>query len=285
MADRGERRATAAIAWAFLLSLAGSIVLAVVYALGGQPQIEGAMLFLALGGLSVGLVLWSRHLMPQGPHVEERPILLGSEQQQEEAEEAFAEGGERIHRRSFLGKVLLGALAALGAAFLFPIRSLGTRPGAELYRTAWRAGVRAVTTEGRPVRAADLIDNTVLTVFPEGHLEEADSQVLLIKMPSGGFRPLPGREDWSPEDIVAFSKICTHAGCPVGLYQAETAELFCPCHQSAFSVPRAATPTKGPATRPLPQLPLAIDAGGYVVAQRDFDEPVGPAFWRLGDRS
>jgi ubiquinol-cytochrome c reductase iron-sulfur subunit len=128
----------------------------------------------------------------------------------------------------------------------------------------------------------DLTVDTVLTVFPEGHTDAADSQTLLIKTAAGTFHPKPGRESWSPEDIVAFSKICTHAGCPVGLFQASTNQLFCPCHQSVFFVPDGAVPTKGPATKPLPQLPLSIDADGFLVAQGDYPEPVGPEFWNVG---
>jgi ubiquinol-cytochrome c reductase iron-sulfur subunit len=281
MADRGPVRA-GGIAWAFGLSTAASVALAVVYALGGQPQLEGTFLFVALGGISVGLVLWAKRLMPQGPHTEKRAVILGSRAEQEETEETFEAGAEQVPRRRFLGGLLAGALAALGFTSLFPIRSLGTRPGSALSQTSWRRGRRAVTPDGEPVRAAALVDNSVLTVFPDHHTDAADSQVILIKTPAGTFRPRPGRETWSPDGIVGFSKICTHAGCPVGLYQAETSELFCPCHQSVFFVPDGARPTGGPATRPLPQLPLTIDADGYIVAQADFDQPVGPEFWHFG---
>ncbi|MGH2811076.1 MAG: ubiquinol-cytochrome c reductase iron-sulfur subunit, partial [Actinomycetota bacterium] len=91
---------------------------------------------------------------------------------------------------------------------------------------------------------------------------------------------------WSQDGFVGFSKICTHAGCPVGLYQAESKELFCPCHQSTFAVLEGAKPTEGPATRPLPQLPVGIDGEGFLVAGGDFEEPVGPGFWNRirGDR-
>ncbi len=284
MAERNRPAPAAAIAWAFAVSTAASIGLAVVYASGGQPQLEGALLFLSLGGLSIGLITWAKRLMPQGPHVEARHVTLGEPVEQQETEEAFAAGMEQVPRRRFLGRLLFGALAALGLTSLFPIRSLGQRPGSALYRTSWRGGRRAVTPDGAAVRAADLVDNSVLTVFPERHTDAADSQVVLIKTAAGTFRPASGRETWAPEGIVGFSKICTHAGCPVGLYQAETQELFCPCHQSVFSVPDGAVPTEGPATRPLPQLPLAIDADGFVVAQADFDEPVGPEFWRFGKR-
>ena len=282
-ARTGRRGSVTAIGWAFLLSAGASVSLTVIYAMGGQPQAEGAMLFVALGGIAVGLVLWSHRLMPQDIHVEERKLTFDEPEEQEEAEESFIEGAEQIGRRSFLGKLLVAAVGALGVAFLFPIRSLGKAPGRALFKTSWTDGARAVTEDGQPVRAASLLDNSVLTVFPEGHTDAADSQTLLIKTPQGVFHPKHGRETWSPGGLVGFSKICTHAGCPVGLYQAATSQLFCPCHQSVFDVADACQPTSGPATRALPQLPLAIDADGFVIAQSDFHEPVGPEFWNFGE--
>jgi ubiquinol-cytochrome c reductase iron-sulfur subunit len=162
-------------------------------------------------------------------------------------------------------------------AALFPIRSLGSRPGRSLYRTDWRPGRRLVTEDGGPLRPDELVPHSVVTVYPEGHVESADAQTLLIRLPDE-VEP-PGPDGWTVGGLCAFSKICTHAGCPVGLYQAATQELFCPCHQSTFSVPAGAEPTFGPATRPLPQLPLAVDDAGFLVAQSDFPEPVGPGFW------
>jgi ubiquinol-cytochrome c reductase iron-sulfur subunit len=140
-----------------------------------------------------------------------------------------------------------------------------------------------VTLDGTPVRLEDLAVGGVLTVFPEGFTEPADSQTLLIRLESDEYAPLPGRENWGPMGFVAYSKICTHAGCPVGLYQASNHELLCPCHQSVFDVLEGARPLSGPAERSLPQLPLAIDDDGYLVAQSDYQEPVGPAFWGRND--
>jgi ubiquinol-cytochrome c reductase iron-sulfur subunit len=82
-----------------------------------------------------------------------------------------------------------------------------------------------------------------------------------------------------PEGLIAVSKVCTHAGCPVGLYQATTHQLLCPCHQSAFDVLDGAKPVFGPAAAPLPQLPLEIDADGHVRSRGDFVAPIGPAWW------
>jgi ubiquinol-cytochrome c reductase iron-sulfur subunit len=270
------------IALGFSASAVASIALTVLYGLGGQPQLEGLLLGISLGGLALGLIAWAKQLMPPGPFVEERDVVPRKAGAQPEAEEAFEAGAAGIGRRGFLGKLLAGALGALGLAALFPIRSLGTRPGRSLFETAWTTRARLVTQDGAPVRPERLGVGGVLTVFPEGHTDAADSQTLLVRLLPDEYDPPEGREDWSPEGFVAFSKVCTHAGCPVGLYQPETKELFCPCHQSVFAVLDAAAPTAGPATRPLPQLPLAIDDDGYLVAQGDFPEPVGPGFWSRG---
>jgi ubiquinol-cytochrome c reductase iron-sulfur subunit len=95
----------------------------------------------------------------------------------------------------------------------------------------------------------------------------------------GLLQPVKGRETWSPQGFVAYSKICTHAGCPVGLYQAQLHELLCPCHQSNFDVLSGARPLFGPAAVALPQLPLRITPDGFLAATGDFSEPVGPYFW------
>jgi quinol---cytochrome c reductase iron-sulfur subunit len=274
-----DRDEGAMIALAFLLSAAASAGLTVVYALGGQPQIEGALLAIALGGLAAGLIGWARAFLPHGPFVQSREEVMTKPVAEAEAEESFKTGAEQIERRGVLAGLLALAAAALGGAAVFPIRSLGARPGRSLFNTAWTKGARMVTSTGEVVKAEKVALNTVLTVFPEGHEGRADSQTLLLRLPDGLYEPPPGREDWSPSGFVAFSKVCTHAGCPVGLYAAESHELFCPCHQSVFDVLKAATPTSGPATRPLPQLAVAIDHEGFLVAQDDYDEPIGPGFW------
>ena len=278
-AEGAQRRAVRWIAIGFTISAVASLALAAVYFLGGQPQLEGILLAVALGGIGVGLGLWAAELLPQGPFVEGRKALHDTPGDRAEAEEAFEGDPEPIERRSFLLKMLGAAVAALGVAALFPIRSLGVRPGRELFKTHWTPGARAVTRAGTPLTINDLDVGGLLTVFPEGHLDAADSQTIIIRLDEGEYEDPPGREGWAPQGFVGYSKICTHAGCPVGLYQQETRELFCPCHQSVFQVLQGAEPAGGPATRPLPQLPLGFDDEGYLIATGDFPEPVGPGFW------
>lgn len=269
-------RGTAAIGIAFVVSALASIGLTVVYTLGGQPQAEGALLAIALGGLAAGLFLWARRLLPHGPFVQPRALRPAGDGG---VEDDFAEGAEPIERRNFLLRALATAAGALGVAALFPIRSLGQAPGQSLFHTSWTPGARVVTPENLPVAPDTLPVGGLLTVYPDGFTDAADSQTVLIRLAPGAYEPAPGREDWAPGDVVAFSKVCTHAGCPVGLYDPVANQLFCPCHQSVFDVTNAAEPIEGPATRPLPQLPLEVDADGFLVARSDYQEPIGPGFW------
>jgi ubiquinol-cytochrome c reductase iron-sulfur subunit len=182
---------------------------------------------------------------------------------------------------------MLAAGGALGLIAIFPLRSLGkplgTGPASPLEHTAWRKGARLVNSRGIPVKIGDIAIGGFETVFPEFDptTEEApvSAQTLLIRLRPGEDRPRRGRENWSLDGHVAYSKICTHAGCPVGLYEQQTHHLLCPCHQSTFDVTDGCRPLFGPAARSLPQLAIAVDADGYFIAQGDYNEPVGPSFW------
>ncbi len=137
-----------------------------------------------------------------------------------------------------------------------------------------------MTEDGNPVKPSDLSVDGVITVWPEGYVDAPDAPTLLIHYRDDqDFRPVPGRGDWTVDDIVAYSKLCTHVGCPVGLYQADSGLLLCPCHQSTFAVLDGARPIFGPAARPLPQLPLGVNDQGELIARGDFSGPVGPGFW------
>lgn len=277
---RRERRMERVVAGCFVLSAAAAVALAAVYWRGGQPQLEGLFLGSALMGLSVGFILWGNHLMPQGPVA--GPRHDHDDPHARRAMEADVERDDVVTRRSLILKALGLAAGALGVAAVFPVRSLGPAPGRALLETPWKRGLRLVTADGRPVRLADVPLDGLVTVFPEGHPGSPDGQAVLVRVEPRDLQVAPGREGWSPEGLLAYSKVCTHAGCPVGLYQAETHQLLCPCHQSAFDVLTGAEPVFGPAAAPLPQLPLRVDSAGYVLADGDFSDPVGPAFWRRG---
>ena len=266
------------VAVSFALSAAASIGLAILYAAGGEPQIEGTLLGIALGGLGLGVIVWATKLLHEDEVIEER-ARLASDEARDAAEETLED--EEVTRRSLLVRLLVGAGGSLAAALAIPALSLGPRPGQSLFKTRWTAGTRLVDLDGNPVRADMVRAGAVQTVFPEGEVGSADAQTLLLRVDPASLELPEGREDWAPDGVVGFSKICTHAGCPVGLYRAESHELLCPCHQSTFDVLKGAEPNFGPADRPLPQLPIEIDAEGFLVARGDFSEPVGPGFWNL----
>jgi ubiquinol-cytochrome c reductase iron-sulfur subunit len=248
----------------------------------GSVQAAGVLLALALAALAGGLALWANRLTPQGPFIEDRPSHMHPADV-EEAGEDLAEGASLPRRRLVLG-TLCAAGGVLGVALLVPFSSLGPRPDRSLLRTAWRQGRRAVDEDGRAVRANQVPVHGLATVFPEGHVGAADAQVVLVRVEPGALRLPPGREGWAPGGLVAYSKVCTHAGCPVGLYDAELHQLLCPCHQSAFDVLRGGVPTSGPAAWPLPQLPLRVAVDGSVEATGPLSEPVGPGWWREDGR-
>jgi ubiquinol-cytochrome c reductase iron-sulfur subunit len=262
------------------VSTMGSLATAGVYWWGGNTQLEGTCIAIALGGVSVALIAWGNSVMPAQQVEGPRERLPSSDRELAALERDVHDPG--ITRRSALRRGVAIAAGAFGVAAVFPLRSLGPSPGRALFTTPWKKGLRLVTEDGSPVRADGVPDDGLVTVFPEGFPGAADGQAVLIRTAIGRQRPLPGREAWAPDGLVAYSKICTHAGCPVGLYQPEAHQLLCPCHQSTFDVLDGARPLAGPAAVALPQLPLRIDADGFVVADGDFSGPVGPGFWEAG---
>lgn len=283
-ADRvREERATRLAAFCFLIAIAASLGLFVVYVRGGQTQLEGLLLFVAFGGIGTGIGIWVKRIVGDEEIIEERyPERAAAEDRAEfeaEFESSMGQAGPRGSRR-FLLRLLGGAGASMGLALLIPLRSLGPGPQRELFTTSWANGKRLVTPEGDLLRPEDVQTDEVLTVFPEGAGTPADSQAVLVGLREGLDRSFTA-PDGVVNDLVCYSKICTHAGCPVGLYRAAVGELLCPCHQSTFDVYHGAAVLSGPTGRPLPQLPIGVDADGFLVALGEFTEPVGPSFWNL----
>jgi ubiquinol-cytochrome c reductase iron-sulfur subunit len=230
--------------------------------------------------------------MPQGPFVEERHEFHSTEAERDAMTAAITQrGGMVVKRRKLLGGLFALGSTAMGIVLLFPLlRSLGPKPAKSedlhgttadsLFTTNWKKGSQLVTVDGRKVTVGDLDVGGVLTVFPRGFAGSSPDQVILIRL-SKQLQPLtpPGKTSWGVAGYVAYSKMCTHLGCPVGLYQEQTQQLVCPCHQSIFNVLAGAIPEFGPAPRPLPQLPITVDAAGNLRADGGFDQAVGPGFW------
>jgi ubiquinol-cytochrome c reductase iron-sulfur subunit len=274
-----ERFAEGRIALYWAITTLAALGLAGVYLSGGQPQLEGLLLMIALGFLGLGFVVFARDLLPGREQTAARGDHRSLESDREAVEEAFERGEQPFVRRRFLLRMLGLAGGALGVAAVFPINSLGPAPGDTLAHTSWKEGSRLVTQDGRPVHVGDLSVDGVLTVFPEGATDDADSQTILLNVGDSPQKVRPGRDGWSVQGYVAFSKVCTHAGCPVGLYRSTSHQLLCPCHQSTFDVLDECRPVFGPATRSLPQLALTVGDDGFLVAQHDYTEPVGPGYW------
>ena len=272
------------IAASFVVAIASAFGLFLVYLQGGQTQAEGALLFFALGGVGAGLLLWAKKLMPQiVDETQSRHHGPVPDADKETAAATVMGGVDEMKRRTFLSRLLLGAAGALGLAALFPIRSLGEAPGDSPFFTKWQRGSKLVDVEGNVVTSDTLTVDSFTTVFPEGAVGSADSQAVLVKVQPDLLQLPTDRAGGAPEGLVCYSKICTHAGCPLGLYLAETHELRCPCHQSTFDVLNGAQPVYGPAPRPLPQLLIEVGDDGTLRATGDFTEPVGPSFWNITD--
>ena len=307
---KADKRATRQVAALFFISILGTIITIVAYAMQDMDgsiesvrttnAILGIGLFLAMIGIGLGAIHWARTLMRDHEMVEERHPMRSSDEARAGAVQHLKDGavdsgltaspGKDIGRRGVLIGSLVTALVLAPLAILVPqIASMGGGWNVSALRhTMWKKGTRLTRDpDGTPIKAADVTIGSVFHVIPDGlndlehhRMEEkAKAVVLLIRLDPRDLNLQPGREDWSFDGIIAFSKICTHVGCPVALYEQQTHHLLCPCHQSTFDVANGARVVFGPAKRPLPQLPIAVDDEGYIVAQSDFHEPIGASYW------
>ncbi|MBN9186538.1 MAG: Rieske 2Fe-2S domain-containing protein, partial [Microbacterium sp.] len=297
----------------FYLSVAGSIWAVAAYMIfpiedGGIVSIRHNNLFIGLGialallAIGIGAIHWSKAIMSDKEFIEPRHATRGRDTTREAVVNAFAVANEEsgFGRRAMIRNSLFAALVASIIPGITLFRGLAPQnsPGSPhagdpvylLSHTMWKKGMKlAHDPSGVPIKAEDVTLGSAFHVIPEelasvshqdGYLEEkAKAIVLLMRLPVEDLHPAPGREDWGFDGIVAYSKVCTHVGCPVALYEQQTHHLLCPCHQSQFDVSNNAAVIFGPAARPLPQLPIEVDDEGYIVAKSDFHEPVGPSFW------
>ncbi|QDO88394.1 Rieske (2Fe-2S) protein [Ornithinimicrobium ciconiae] len=300
----------------FTLSILGALVFLVAYFVV-DPNLRGELILigpinlyhLILGlslaasmlGIGLGAVHWAKTLMSDTEVVEERHLQASDKAARDEAATILSDGyrGAQLHRRPML---LLTAGGALGL-FALPLAlqvvgGLGPLPGDTLEHTAWKKGLRLmIDPSGTPITPEMVSQGSVIHVLPEGFVGEAThgedapsalevmevkahSSVLLVRLNPDLIKSQKQR-DWGVDGIVAYSKICTHVGCPVALYERQTHHLLCPCHQSTFDMTDDCRVIFGPAKRPLPQLPITVE-NGYLVAADGFAEPVGPSFWERG---
>ena len=297
-----EKLAERRVSGLFALSIIGSLAAVVAYVVfpiipGDLASVRintlslGLAISLGLLGVGIGAVHWAKALMSDAEVIEMRHPTRGTDATRAKAVDVFTLGDKEsgFGRRTLIRNTLIGALVVtpIPAIALFRDLAPAENPNELLRHTMWEKGVRlALDPTGAPIKASDVTFGSAFHVIPEGlnesehRLEEkAKAVVLLMRLRPEDLNERPERKDWSYDGIVAYSKICTHVGCPVALYEQLTHNLLCPCHQSQFDVSNHCEVIFGPASRPLPQLPSTIDNDGYLVAQSDFLETVGPSFW------
>ena len=305
---KAEKRAERTIARIFILGFVAAVGFIVVFCgavpfqwrLPGQGNqnfryftpLLGGLLGLALACIGIGVVLWAKWLLPEEEAVQERHGGPAPMNEQLMTSATLISGFEDtgVARRSMLKSTIGLAGGALGVVPLVAlvgamIKKPNHGTGQSLFHTLWASGVAVVYSDGRRVSPDDIQPGGIATVFPgvTDGVKAGDSPTLIIRLrPGQTVKARKGQSTFGWEDFVAFSKICTHAGCPASLYEQQTGRLLCPCHQSQFNVLEDAKPIFGPATRSLPKLPITVevvDGKQYFVAKGDFPEAIGPAFW------
>lgn len=297
------KNAERAVFTLFYLSIAGSLGAVLAYMAfpiesGSMLDIRLHTLFVGLGmalgllGIGIGAVHWGKTLMYDGESIDHRHPVASDAETRKTAAEIFeiADKESGFTRRTLVRNSLIGALIAFPLPGVTLLRSLAPQeydPIDLLKHTMWDKGVRlARDPSGVPIKASEVTIGSAFHVIPENLHEaqhpldeKAKAIVLLMRLDKRDLKEPEDRKTWSYDGIVAYSKVCTHVGCPVALYEQHTHHLLCPCHQSQFDVSDMAKVVFGPAKRPLPQLPITVDDEGYLVAQSDFLEPVGPSYW------
>ena len=276
----------------------------------------------ALLFIGIGIIQWARKLMADEEIAEDRHPASSSVEDRSATIAAFKQGVDEsgITRRPLIRNTLLGAVGFLLIPVVVELRDLAsTNPNdlidgipandplaRGLNKTIWRRGTRVVRdVVGTPIRPGDLEIGDLVNAEPEllfnrengqqvgdeyvlegGDLQNAKEKAatVLLKMNPSDIVSDVTRQ-WSYEGIVAYSKICTHVGCPISLLERTTHHLLCPCHQSTFDLADGGKVVFGPAGHHLPQLPLGLDTEGYLVALDDYQEPVGPSFWERDTQS
>ena len=309
---RAAKRAERQVALMFLLAVAGLIGSMVCYTivpntdvvrLTGLGTINANNLalglclgaaFLFLGG---GAIHWARTLMTDVDIVQERHTMKSESEDTAVAVSEFKQGvaDSGFTKYPMIRRSLLTAMAVLPLPAIWLLRDLGPLPGTSLRHTLWKPGEKLINPNtGKPLKPSDISVGTLALANPKTLDDDpaeridnlAKAAVLVVRLPQSALEGPAEQQkqqwDWSVDGIMAFSKICTHVGCPVALYEQQTHHMLCPCHQSTFNLADRGAVIFGPAARSLPQLQITVDADGDLAAVSDFQEPVGPSFWERG---
>jgi len=294
----------------FVVAYVSIDVYAVVYVpVLGEVGASNLALGLTFGGaiffIGAGAIQWAKKLMPDVEVVQERHDMTSPKADSELAAATYERGKEEsgFARYPIIRRTLLGAMALFPIPLVVMLRDLWqTPPGANpveiLSTTAWHDGLRIVPDTGDTT--GEGVEGILPVEIPVGGLVSAlpidimeiqeeehnlnargKAAIILVRMDPSEIRSQQG-QGWDYQGILAYSKICTHVGCPIALYEHRTHHLLCPCHQSTFDLADSGNVIFGPAARRMPQLPIGVDEEGFLVAKSDFQEPVGPSFWERG---
>ncbi|KUN18912.1 ubiquinol-cytochrome C reductase [Streptomyces antibioticus] len=305
--ERAAKRSERTVAMLFTLSMLATIGFIAAYV--GVPHDKAIFVFpighinalnfslgltlgVALFAIGAGAVHWARTLMSDVEMVDERHPIEAPPEVREKVFDDWKQGAKEsaIGRRKLIRNTMLGALTLVPLAGVVLLRDLGPLPGTKLRHTMWRKGLQLVNMNtNEPLRPEDVAVGSLTFAKPEG-LEEHDEEfqteiakaaLMIVRIQPDNIKDKRELE-WSHDGIVAYSKICTHVGCPISLYEQQTHHVLCPCHQSTFDLSDGARVIFGPAGHALPQLRIGVNEEGYLEALGDFEEPVGPAFWERG---
>jgi len=307
-ARRAERQVAFMFVLAMLLFIAfvASFVLidpqAVVYipvfgAVGAMNVALGACMGAGAFLIGAGAIQWAKKLMPDVEVVQERHTMPSDAEATAEAAANYGRGRDEsgFARYKLIRRTLIGAMALFPIPIIVLLRDLWPTPAGSpspdqiLSKTLWKKGERIVTDATyQPVRAVDIPVGGLVSAAPADLMEVQEAEhtlnargkaaIILVRMDPSEIRSQQG-DGWDYQGILAYSKICTHVGCPIALYERRTHHLLCPCHQSTFDLADSGNVVFGPAARRMPQLPIGVDEEGFLIAMSDFQEPIGPSFW------
>ncbi|WP_406727970.1 Rieske 2Fe-2S domain-containing protein [Streptomyces sp. GD-15H] len=305
--ERAAKRSERTVALLFTLSMLATVAFIVAFVtipidknvyifplgrIGALNFALGTTLGVALFAIGAGAVHWGRTLMSDHELTDERHPISAPPEVREKVMDDFRQGAKEsvIGRRKLIRNTMFGALALFPLSGVVLLRDLGPLPEEKLRHTLWSKGKLLINMNtNEPMRPSDIIVGSLTFAKPEGLQEQdhefmteiAKAALMIVRIQPDDIKDKRELE-WSHEGIVAYSKICTHVGCPISLYEQQTHHALCPCHQSTFDLSDGARVIFGPAGHALPQLRIGVNDEGYLEALGDFDEPVGPAFWERG---
>ncbi|MEY9875937.1 ubiquinol-cytochrome c reductase iron-sulfur subunit [Streptacidiphilus sp. MAP12-33] len=308
--EKAARRAERQVAMWFLLSMVATVAFIASYVIfkpgpthhvyiwpiGNVAPLNfslGVTLGVSLFAIGAGAVHWARTLMSDEEHVAERHPIESTPEVREQVFADFRQGAKEsgFGRRKLIRNTMIGAMAMVPLSAVVLFRDLGPLPEKKLDTTGWKAGMLLKNMNtGEPIMASDVQVGSLTFAMPADLSEDDDDfqeriakdALMLVRLQPGDIKDKKSA-DWGYQGVLAFSKICTHVGCPISLYEQQTHHVLCPCHQSTFDLSDGARVIFGPAGHALPQLQIGVDGTGNLEALNGFTVPVGPGFWERSE--